>query len=297
LLVVGESPLSPFLLDLPLNVHLPPSHLPAPASMSTTTKWIPLESNPQVFSDYAASLGFPTSEYAFHDIFGLDPDLLAFVPTPVKAVLLLFPTGETINRVRREEEEGGILKEGEEGGVLWIPQTVRTTSLGSLRSLSADTALVIWNRLVTHAARWVCCMLWRTHRSRSLPRLLSESSSTSARVSCPVSCYVSQVAYADQYINFLTNLAKLFLLRNEPLSSPRPISSSELTRPPRQLGRTSFGRRIMIRTCISSLSYMPKGSCFLTLSPPSFDCSSSLAVPDSLAEHRLGHTERMARPT
>ena len=36
-------------------------------------KWLPLESNPEVLNDFAASLGLDVAQFAFHDVFGLDP--------------------------------------------------------------------------------------------------------------------------------------------------------------------------------------------------------------------------------
>ncbi|CDZ98650.1 Ubiquitin C-terminal hydrolase UCHL1 [Phaffia rhodozyma] len=111
---------------------------------SSTPKWVPIESNPDVFTAYAQSLSFPTEAYRFYDIFGLDPDLLSMVPQPVKAVLLLFPTGkEQDGKSERLEAEGKVWPAGKEeserpGGVLWIPQTIGNAcgTMGLLHGLA-----------------------------------------------------------------------------------------------------------------------------------------------------------------
>ena len=39
------------------------------------------------------------------DVYGLDPELLAFLPSPVVAMILLFPINDKYEAFRRQEEE------------------------------------------------------------------------------------------------------------------------------------------------------------------------------------------------
>lgn len=61
-------------------------------------RWFPLESNPSVMNRYIASLGVDISMVSFHDVFGLDPDLLSLLPQPVLAMLLVFPVSDTTDQ-------------------------------------------------------------------------------------------------------------------------------------------------------------------------------------------------------
>lgn len=74
-------------------------------------------------SQWSRPLGLPESPLSFQDLFSLDPEFLAFIPSPVKAVLLLFPSRGELHDAREKEEKDGEGKwEGE--GVWWIKQTV-----------------------------------------------------------------------------------------------------------------------------------------------------------------------------
>lgn len=67
--------------------------------------WIPLECNPEVMNRYLSSMGVTSTEYAFHDVFGFEKELLDMVPRPVLAVLLLFPISKATEELRLQQRE------------------------------------------------------------------------------------------------------------------------------------------------------------------------------------------------
>jgi len=87
--------------------------------------WIPLESNPEALNTFARGIGLPDS-VAFTDCFGLEPDLLGFLPQPVYAVVLLFPCdNEAISKAKHEQAEE-LAKKGEQPPVkcFWMEQSI-----------------------------------------------------------------------------------------------------------------------------------------------------------------------------
>ena len=46
-------------------------------------KWIPLESNPEVMTEFASRIGLDTKQYSFHDIYGLDEEASAALDRPL----------------------------------------------------------------------------------------------------------------------------------------------------------------------------------------------------------------------
>ena len=72
--------------------------------MSDVAKWDPIESSPDVLTDYCHKLGLEDG-VQFVDVYGLDDDLLQFVPGEVLALLVQFPcTPEAKARIAAENE-------------------------------------------------------------------------------------------------------------------------------------------------------------------------------------------------
>ncbi|XP_043693118.1 ubiquitin carboxyl-terminal hydrolase 3-like [Telopea speciosissima] len=89
---------------------------------SSAKKWLPLEANPDIMSQFLWGLGLPVDEAEFYDVYGLDDELLEMVPKPVLAVLFLYPlTAES--EAERMSEEGSVKKEPSEK-VYFLKQTV-----------------------------------------------------------------------------------------------------------------------------------------------------------------------------
>ena len=68
-----------------------------------------------------------SSKLQFHDVYSIDdPDLLAFVPRPAYALLLVFPVNQTYEKFRREEDADKEEYEGSGAGeeVIWYKQTI-----------------------------------------------------------------------------------------------------------------------------------------------------------------------------
>jgi ubiquitin carboxyl-terminal hydrolase L3 len=82
-------------MSMPAKVSDPPKH---------RKHFIPLESNPQVFTGLIHRLGVSRS-LSFHDVLSLDDsELLSLVPRPVYALILVFPTSETYKQEKTEAE-------------------------------------------------------------------------------------------------------------------------------------------------------------------------------------------------
>jgi len=107
-------------------------------------RFIPLENNPEVMNSLVHKLGL-SRKLGFQDVFSIDePELLAFVPRPAHALLLIFPVSETYEKFRREEDANKNVYEGSGAGepVVWYKQTIGNACglIGLLHGVSNGVA-------------------------------------------------------------------------------------------------------------------------------------------------------------
>lgn len=99
-------------------------------------RWVPLEANPEIFQEWTGSLGLKPSQATFCDIYGLDPELLTFVPRPVYAVLMLFPVTEAYRKAKEAKEEA--TKDVGVPDVMFFKQTINNAcgTMGILHAVA-----------------------------------------------------------------------------------------------------------------------------------------------------------------
>eukprot|EP00795_Rhopilema_esculentum_P000297 gene297-9949_t len=106
-------------------------------------RWLPLESNPE----FLLTLGVDAN-WQFFDVFGLDPELLAMIPTPCCALVLLFPITDTYEKFRADEDEA-IKSSGQEvsPNVYFTKQTVGNAcgTIGIIHSIANNQCVTLKN--------------------------------------------------------------------------------------------------------------------------------------------------------
>ncbi|KAK6957635.1 hypothetical protein Daesc_000422 [Daldinia eschscholtzii] len=113
---------------------------PSPGSLA----FIPLEANPELLTSLLHKLGLSRA-LQVHDVYSItEPELLAFVPRPALALLLVFPVSATYESHRLAEDS--TVPEytgcGEQEPVLWFKQTIRNACglMGLLHAVSNGPA-------------------------------------------------------------------------------------------------------------------------------------------------------------
>lgn len=93
--------------------------------MGDRKRVIPLESNPAIFNLLAKKLGL-SPVLGFHDVFSItEPDLLAMIPQPVFAVVMLFPLTKGYEQYRvNEDQQKEIYQNEKQATVKWFKQTI-----------------------------------------------------------------------------------------------------------------------------------------------------------------------------
>ncbi|KAI2771557.1 putative ubiquitin carboxyl-terminal hydrolase [Daldinia loculata] len=89
-------------------------------------KWVVLENNPEVMNQLAAKLGL-SRELSFYDVWSLDePELLAHIPRPALALLVILPLTPAWKAEREAEdaEKEDYQGRGPEEPVIWFKQTI-----------------------------------------------------------------------------------------------------------------------------------------------------------------------------
>ncbi|KAM5342336.1 hypothetical protein ACJ41O_013302 [Fusarium nematophilum] len=115
-----------------------------PNPSASRPAFIPLEANPQLMTTLIHKLGVSPA-LALHDVYSLtDPDLLAFIPRPALALLLVFPVSATYESHRMAEDSlaDEYHGKGDTEPVLWWPQTIRNACglMGLLHAVSNGNA-------------------------------------------------------------------------------------------------------------------------------------------------------------
>jgi ubiquitin carboxyl-terminal hydrolase L3 len=98
-----------------------------PDPPAKAASFIPLEANPELLTSLLHKLGLSPA-LAIHDVYSLDdPSLLAFVPRPALALLLVFPVSAAYESYRLAEDAltDEYKGHGENEPVVWFKQTIR----------------------------------------------------------------------------------------------------------------------------------------------------------------------------
>jgi ubiquitin carboxyl-terminal hydrolase L3 len=160
--------------------------------MSTTTDpdpdhgslaFIPLEANPQLMTNLIHKLGV-SQGLEMHDVYSLtEPELLAFIPRPALALLLVFPVSAAYESHRMAEDTlaEDYHGKGSSEPVLWWRQTIRNACglMGLLHAVSNGPARALIGKKLLPASGYVPdlrqLITWDIEEGSTLDELLKKS--------------------------------------------------------------------------------------------------------------------------
>ena len=111
-------------------------------------KWFPLENNPEVMADYVRRMGADGGSFDITDVLGFDEELLALVPQPVKAVMLLYPISSEIDAsaqaaaVASKESAAEAIKSG-----LWYTHQTVGNACGTIALIHASINAILQGQM------------------------------------------------------------------------------------------------------------------------------------------------------
>lgn len=88
--------------------------------MAYKMNFIPLESDPTIFTELMHDLGVSTS-LEFVDVWSLEDDMVAIIPRPALALILILPPCPTYEQ---QQDARKTSTRNEEGGPIWLKQTI-----------------------------------------------------------------------------------------------------------------------------------------------------------------------------
>ena len=123
-----------------------------------TPAFIPLEANPELMTTLLRKLGL-SSALQIHDVYSIsEPELLAFIPRPALALLLVFPVSAVYESARMAEDAPlpTYSGKGEHEPVLWFKQTIRNACglMGLLHAVSNGPAKDFIGRDTTYSSNF-----------------------------------------------------------------------------------------------------------------------------------------------
>lgn len=131
------------------------------STAAVTKAWLPVESNPSVFNEYAARLGWPTDLLAFADLLSLEDWATGMLPAPVRAIAMLYLIKPCHEDHRAAEEDLRVLAAAADGAPaapVFIKQEI-ANACGTLALIHALGAVAAAGDVTLEPESWLAKFL------------------------------------------------------------------------------------------------------------------------------------------